>query len=67
MAFDIEMIQAVYAKFPERIHKARQLVGKPLTLAEKILYAHLWDEANGKMISFRELKNQLANEQLKAA
>ncbi len=48
MAFDIEMIQAVYAKFPERIKKARQLVDKPLTLAEKILYTHLWDDTNEK-------------------
>ena len=42
MAFDIEMIKKVYAKFPERIQAAREVVGKPLTLAEKILYAHLW-------------------------
>jgi aconitate hydratase len=41
MAFDIEMIKAVYAKFPERIQTARKIVGKPLTLTEKILYSHL--------------------------
>ncbi len=43
MAFDIKMIQDVYAKYPERIEAARKVVGKPLTLAEKILYTHLWD------------------------
>ncbi|CAG5081471.1 aconitate hydratase [Parvicella tangerina] len=43
MAFDIEMIKGVYAKFPERVAAARKIVGRPLTLAEKILYAHLWD------------------------
>jgi aconitate hydratase len=43
MAFDIEMIKAVYAKFPERVAAARALVGKPLTLTEKILYTHLWE------------------------
>ncbi|MDP5098394.1 MAG: aconitate hydratase [Crocinitomicaceae bacterium] len=43
MAFDIEMIKEVYSKFPERIKAARSIVGKPLTLSEKILYAHLWD------------------------
>lgn len=43
MAFDIDMIKAVYERYPERIAKARKVVGKPLTLAEKILYAHLWD------------------------
>ena len=37
MAFDIDMIKkAVYAKLPQRIAQARQLVGKPLTLVEKI-------------------------------
>lgn len=42
MAFDIEMIEKVYANFPERIKAARAAVGRPLTLTEKILYAHLW-------------------------
>ena len=42
MAFDIEMIKKVYANFPERIAAARKVVDKPLTLTEKILYAHLW-------------------------
>ena len=43
MVFDLDMIKEVYAKFPERIEAARAIVGKPLTLSEKILYAHLWD------------------------
>ena len=42
MAFDIEMIKKVYAHFGSRINAARKAVGKPLTLTEKILYAHLW-------------------------
>ena len=42
MAFDIEMIKNVYANFGSRIEAARKAVGKPLTLTEKILYAHLW-------------------------
>ena len=41
MAFDIDMIKEVYAHLGERVEKARELVGRPLTLAEKILYAHL--------------------------
>jgi len=41
MAFDIEMIKEVYKKFPERIASARKLLGRPLTLTEKILYSHL--------------------------
>ncbi|NND87946.1 MAG: aconitate hydratase, partial [Flavobacteriaceae bacterium] len=43
MAFDIEMIKKVYAQMPERVNKAREIVGRPLTLSEKILYNHLWD------------------------
>ena len=43
MAFDIEMIEKVYANLAERVDKARELVGRPLTLSEKILYSHLWE------------------------
>jgi len=45
MTFDIDMIRKVYERYPERIAAARNAVGKPLTLSEKILYAHLWDGA----------------------
>ena len=41
MAFDIEMIKKVYANMPARIEAARKNLGRPLTLAEKILYSHL--------------------------
>lgn len=41
MAFDIEMIKKVYANMPARIEAARKALGRPLTLAEKILYSHL--------------------------
>jgi aconitate hydratase len=43
MVFDLEMIKSVYARFPERIEAARKLIGRPLTLTEKILYTHLWE------------------------
>jgi len=41
MAFDIEMIKAVYEKLPNKVEAARKMLGRPLTLAEKILFAHL--------------------------
>lgn len=41
MVFDLEMIKKLYTAMPGRIAKARQVVGKPLTLSEKILYSHL--------------------------
>jgi aconitate hydratase len=43
MAFDIEMIKSLYSKMGSRIEAARKVVGRPLTLSEKILYSHLWD------------------------
>src|SRR6187401_2009467 len=48
MAFDIEMIEKVYANMAARVDKARELVGRPLTLSEKILYSHLWDGTASK-------------------
>ncbi|MBL7859795.1 MAG: aconitate hydratase [Cyclobacteriaceae bacterium] len=50
MVFDLDMIKAVYAAIPGRIAKARAIVGKPLTLSEKILYAHL--HADQKLENF---------------
>ena len=43
MAFDIEMIKKVYSNMTSRVDEARKIVGRPLTLTEKILYNHLWD------------------------
>ena len=40
MAFDIEMIKGVYSQMGKRIEAARKLLDKPMTLSEKILYAH---------------------------
>ncbi|MBL6656694.1 MAG: aconitate hydratase [Flavobacteriaceae bacterium] len=50
MAFDIEVIKEVYARMGERVNQARNLTGKPLTLAEKILYSHLWDGNPSKVL-----------------
>jgi aconitate hydratase len=41
MAFDIEMIRKVYAEMPAKVDAARKALGRPLTLSEKILFAHL--------------------------
>jgi len=48
MAFDIDMVKAVYASLPEKVAAARKVVGRPLTLTEKILYAHLTEGAATK-------------------
>ncbi|MFC2188456.1 aconitate hydratase [Fulvivirgaceae bacterium LMO-SS25] len=48
MTFDLDMIKAVYKRIPERVEAARKVVGKPLTLTEKILYSHLYDVSTDK-------------------
>ncbi|MBX3102676.1 MAG: aconitate hydratase [Bacteroidetes bacterium] len=45
MAFDLDMIQGLYAQFAQRVEAARKVVGRPLTYTEKILYAHLYEGA----------------------
>ncbi len=42
MVFDLDLIKKLYGQLPSKVDAARKLVGKPLTLAEKILYAHLF-------------------------
>ncbi|MEZ5008146.1 MAG: aconitate hydratase [Chitinophagales bacterium] len=41
MAFDIEMIKEVYSNLAEKVTAAKEVLGRPMTLAEKILYSHL--------------------------
>src|SRR5450432_3420881 len=56
MVFDLDMIKKLYGNFAGRISAARKIVGRPLTLTEKILYAHLWQgnatEAYGRGKSY---------------
>ncbi len=42
--FDLEMIKSVYNSLPVRVAAARETAGHPLTLSEKILYAHLFND-----------------------
>ena len=44
MIFNLDLIQKLYSEMPAKIEQARKLLGKPLTLTEKILYAHLADQ-----------------------
>jgi len=47
MVFDLDLIKKLYAEMPAKVAAARQLIGKPLTLTEKILYAHLYGALPG--------------------
>lgn len=44
MVYDIDMLKSFYSNFPKRVDAAREHIGRPMTLAEKILYAHLYNE-----------------------
>lgn len=44
MLFDLELIKQVYSGLPRRIEKARKVLGRPLTVSEKILYSHLFED-----------------------
>lgn len=45
MIFDLDMIKKVYQNFASKVDEAKKVVGKPLTFAEKVLYAHLHEES----------------------
>ncbi|MBK9356386.1 MAG: aconitate hydratase [Bacteroidales bacterium] len=49
MLFDLDLIRKAYASMPEKVRMARTLLGRPLTLSEKILYSHLF-EANPTVV-----------------
>ncbi|MDZ4759254.1 MAG: aconitate hydratase [Bacteroidota bacterium] len=56
MAYDLDMIKAHYARLGGRVAAARTVIGKPLTLTEKILYSHLTEgnanSANERLVSY---------------
>ncbi|MBR9859241.1 aconitate hydratase [bacterium] len=41
--FDLDLIKNLYKQIGEKVNAAKSVVNRPLTLAEKILYSHLWD------------------------
>ncbi len=49
MAYDIDMIRNFYSNYKQRVGQARAVLQRPMTLAEKILYAHLYDEIQLKI------------------
>ncbi len=49
MTANLDMIEAVYKNFRDSVSNARKLTGKPLTYAEKVLYAHLWERVNSPL------------------
>lgn len=48
MIYDLDMLKGFYSTYKGKIEHIRTVIQRPLTLAEKILYAHLYDEADLK-------------------
>ncbi|MEC9377298.1 MAG: aconitase family protein, partial [Candidatus Neomarinimicrobiota bacterium] len=44
MMFDLSMVRSVYSRIQNRMAKVRSVLNRPMTLTEKILYTHLFDE-----------------------
>lgn len=44
MKENLDLVMSYYETLPEKVKKARTVLGRPLTLTEKILFAHLFDE-----------------------
>jgi aconitate hydratase len=44
MAANIDMIKKVYSEFRDKLANVKKVVNRPLTYAEKVLYAHLWEK-----------------------
>ena len=44
MVFDLDMVTEFYSNYTTKVAAAREFLVRPLTLSEKILYAHLWEE-----------------------
>lgn len=46
MVYDLTMLKAFYAAYQAKVAQAHNLLQRPMTLAEKILYAHLFDSGS---------------------
>ncbi len=49
MLFDLDLIKKVYSELPAKVISAKKMLGRPLTLAEKILYSHTYTPATKKL------------------
>ena len=55
MVLDIDMLKKFYASYSEEVSKARKVLGRPMTYAEKVLYSHLYDKASVR--AFKRLED----------
>jgi len=50
MAANLDMIKKVYSGFSNKVELAHNVIGRPMTYAEKILYSHLWEPAKSELV-----------------
>lgn len=56
MIFDLTMLRQFYADYSQRVSMSRKALGHPMTLAEKILYAHLYRQQDEKALEQAAVK-----------
>jgi aconitate hydratase len=44
--FDLDLVKKIYSGFKARVNYAKKILNRPMTYAEKILYAHLWNKTD---------------------
>ena len=55
MVYDATMLEAFYPAYKGKVEHVRAILKRPLTLAEKILYAHLYDVADLKITTGEDM------------
>lgn len=48
MILDIDMLKAFYADYAQTVERAKEILGRPMTYAEKVLYAHIYNKVDVK-------------------
>ena len=54
MTANYDMIQKIYDEFRNKLVSARKVLNRPMTYAEKVLYAHLWEPAKKEYIKGKD-------------
>ena len=57
MTLDINMLKGFYADYSTKVENVRKSLNRPLTYAEKVLYAHLYSRTQGHIQEERIMLN----------
>ena len=53
--FDLDLIRKIYSELPQKVNRAKEALDRPMTYAEKILYAHLYNQE--RLVAFKRGKD----------